>query len=443
MDRERAEAYLRLLAEAELRRVMTMRAGSIPHRWYSLRLALVAQALIAADAIGADIAGEIQDDIGLAVAARHRLPVRRPGRRHTRPAPRRTSWRIVPVSQAIKIPDGSLRREVPVVAYVQWAGGARFIVAEWPFSTLTFAAADDQGVSYQIRWRGVMAQRELQLHPDPPHQIRWLDLATADGEPATRIDLDPQNPTPAPRVTVTPITRSLGELLLDAMAARILIAAALSWQDNHGQPAAASADLRALGDEPGHLVAALHAAGVLPPDSPLPGQLAGLCARLSISGHGITAPPAEELPERWHSMLTPPSREPKAPPAPGILAATAAELPELDGAQIAITGLHHGERGTILHLLATGVTLEAGWPYGIRPLPALWIRDSDSRWHATRLDDVVSPWADNGANPWTDTRMIAAWLRIIPPLNRSTAWIEISAAGQSAQVRATLPLAPQ
>ena len=81
-----------------------------------------------------------------------------------------------------------------------------------------------------------------------------------------------------------------------------------------GQPAAASGDLRARGDGPGHLVAALHAADVLPSDSPVPGQLAGLCARLSISGHGITAPPARELPERWHSMLTRPSREPKGPP---------------------------------------------------------------------------------------------------------------------------------
>ena len=445
MDRERAEAHLRLLAEAELRRVTAMPAGSVPGRWYSPSLTLVAQALTAADAVSPGIADEIQDDIGFAVAARHQLLPRNPGWRRTRPVPQRTSWRIVPVGQAVEIRDGGVRREVPVVAYVQWAGGARFIVTEWPFGTLTFTAADNQGVSYQIRWRGEMASRELQLRPDPPHQIRWLDLTTAGGEPATRIDLDPQNPVPAPHITVTPITRNLGELLLDAMAARILTAAALLRQDNPGQPAAASGDLRALGDGPSHLVAALHAAGVLPPDSPVPGQLAGLCARLgiSISGHGITAPPAADLPGQWHSMLTPPSREPTAPPAPGILAATAAELPELDGAQIAIAGLHHGERGTILHLLATGVTLEAGWPYGIRPLPALWIRDSDGRWHTTRLHDVVSPWADGGANPWTDARMIAAWLRIIPPLNPGTAWIEISAAGQSAHVRATLPLSPR
>ncbi len=60
-------------------------------------------------------------------------------------------------------------------------------------------------------------------------------------------------------------------------------------------------------------------------------------------------------------------------PAPGILAAAVAELPELDGAQIAILGLHHGERGAILHLLASGVTLEGDWKYarGVRPPPVL------------------------------------------------------------------------
>jgi hypothetical protein len=64
-------------------------------------------------------------------------------------------------------------------------------------------------------------------------------------------------------------------------------------------PLTASADLRAhIGDGPGHIVAALHAAGVLPPDSPVPGQLAGLCARLGIDGHGITAPPDGDLPSQ-------------------------------------------------------------------------------------------------------------------------------------------------
>ena len=316
MDRERAETHLRLLAEAELRRVMAMPAGSIPDRWYSARLALVAQALTAVGAVGADVADEIQADVGLAVAARHRLDARGPGPERIRPAPQRASWRVVPVGQVISIRDDDLRRDLLLVAYVQSAGGARFIVAEWPFGPFTFTAADDRGVSYQISWRGEMAPRELQLRPDPPHQIRWLDLTTAAGEPATRIDLDPQ--IPVPDVTVTRNAHSPGELLLDVIAARILTAAAPFSQNTPGQPAAASADLRALvGDGPGHIVAALHAAGVLPPDSPVPGQLAGLCARLGIDGHGITAPPAGDLPDRWHSMLTPPaaSRGRRPPPA--------------------------------------------------------------------------------------------------------------------------------
>ena len=80
MDRERAETHLRLLAEAELRRAMTMPTGSIPGRWYSARLALVGRALIAVGAVGADVADQIQADVGLAVAARHRFFARAPAR---------------------------------------------------------------------------------------------------------------------------------------------------------------------------------------------------------------------------------------------------------------------------------------------------------------------------------------------------------------------------
>ena len=72
MDRERAETYLRLLAEAELRRATTMAARSSPGRWHSARLALAAQALSAVGAVGADVADQIQADVRLAVAVRHR-----------------------------------------------------------------------------------------------------------------------------------------------------------------------------------------------------------------------------------------------------------------------------------------------------------------------------------------------------------------------------------
>jgi hypothetical protein len=49
---------------------------------------------------------------------------------------------------------------------------------------------------------------------------------------------------------------------------------------------------------------ALRQECALPPLSPVPGQPATLCARLNLSGHGITTPPARGLPEPWLSVLT-------------------------------------------------------------------------------------------------------------------------------------------
>ena len=68
----------------------------------------------------------------------------------------------------------------------------------------------------------------------------------------------------------------------------------------------------------------------------------GLCTKMGNPGHGITAPPAADLPQPWRHMLTRPRRLPQAEPAPGIAAAAIAELPELDGARITILGLQHG-----------------------------------------------------------------------------------------------------
>jgi hypothetical protein len=324
-----------------------------------------------------------------------------------------------------------VRWELLVVAYVQSAGGARFTVAGRNARRLT--AADDRGASYQVDWFGGREASELLLRPDPPHQIRWLDLTTVPGKPAIRIDLDPQ--IRVPEVIVTRDAHSPGELLLDVMAARILTSAQPSPRDNLEQLAAGPADLRALvADGPGDIVAALRTADALPPASPVPGQLAGLCARLGISGHGITAPPAADLPEPWRSMLTSyHRRKPQAGPAPGFLAATVVELPELDGAQVAILGLHHDEHVTVLHMLVSGVTLEDDWPYGrgVRPLPVLWIRDSSGRWHATRTIDM-SPSGNSGE--------VILWVQIVPLLDRGTAWIDVVATGPSAEVRTRLPL---
>jgi len=241
---------------------------------------------------------------------------------------------------------------------------------------------------------------------------------------------------------VTRNAHSPAELLLDVIAARILCSGAAVPQYDLEHPPASAADLRAfIADGPGVIVAALHAAGALPPASPVPGQLAGLCTRVGIPGHGITAPPATDLPEPWHSMLTRPRRLPQAAPAPGIAAATIAELPELDGARITILGLHHATivglhnsaTQTIVHILVSGVTPEDDWTYGrvIRPLPTLWVRDSSGRWHATRT---------NGTGPTGTSSEVIMWLEIAPPLDSGTAWIDVVATGRSAEARVRLPI---
>ena len=59
----------------------------------------------------------------------------------------------------------------------------------------------------------------------------------------------------------------------------------------------------------------------------------------------------------------------------------------------------------------------------------IWVRDSGGRWHATR----ACGWA--GASGEVTMR-----LQVLPPLSRDTAWIDVLAAGHSAEVRVTLPL---
>jgi hypothetical protein len=453
MDRERAETHLRQLAEVELRRATA--PGDLG-LGYAGRLPLVAQALIAVGAVDVGTADQIHAELDLALAARYlaagatpqqlaRLIGVRPPRAVTETftASRQGSWRVVPVGQVIRIRDDEIRGELGLLAYLQTTQGGRFTAAGrmhgpapgpgtqplrpgLPVSR-QFTAADDKGASYTVRfsfrtgitgsavWAGV-----LDLRPDPPHEIGWLDLRTAPGEPATRIRLDPQ--IPAPDITVTRKAHSPGELLLDVIAARILTSAESVWQDNPGQ--LADAGLRAfVGDGPGDIVAALQAAGALPPSSPAPGQLAGLCARLGITGHGITAPPAADLPDRWVSMLTCyHRRKPYVTPAP-----------ELDAARLAVLGLRHADRGTILHLHAGGVTMEDDWEYyrAVRPLPALWIRDHAGRWHATR---------DYAPRPLGDDGKVTVDLAIAPPLEAGTPWIDLAVAGPSAQIQARLPL---
>jgi hypothetical protein len=118
----------------------------------------------------------------------------------------------------------------------------------------------------------------------------------------------------------------------------------------------------------------------------VPGQLAALCARLNLTGHGITVPPGRDLPERWLSMLTHGQRTTaQTAPAAGC-AAAAAVLPDLDGIRLSVLGLTSSDDGTILRAHAGGMMRSAYYgPPEHNLAPAIWIRDSRGRWHGTRV----------------------------------------------------------
>jgi hypothetical protein len=181
----------------------------------------------------------------------------------------------------------------------------------------------------------------------------------------------------------------------------------------------------------GDVLAALQECGALPRHSPVPGQLPTLCARLNLTGHGITTPSARHLPEPWLSVLTRyQHRETRAAPVRDGGAAAAAVLPGRDEIQLTILGLHNCQDSTTLHLHASGPAghIISG-PDEPHSWPPVWICDSSGRWHATRTSGQS---AMNGD--------IALRLEIVPPLSRATTWIEVQATGQTAQARARLPL---
>jgi hypothetical protein len=247
-----------------------------------------------------------------------------------------------------------------------------------------------------------------------------------------RIDLNPSTRPPEGAVTLSAATASPGEHLLHAVAARLLATTPAGPSDTRLHPAAPRpGPVPTVADGLGDIIAALQAAGALSPLSPVPGQLAALCASLHLSGHGITAPPARDLPEPWLDMLAHSHRRNTRTDTAGDgCAAAAVAFPDLDGIRLAILGLHTCLGDTVVHMYASGPMCHAVYgPDDLYYLPVIWIRDSGGHCHATRTRGRSGIGGE-----------IALRLQVVPPLSHATTWIEVLAAGQSAQARTTLPL---
>jgi hypothetical protein len=367
--------------------------------------------------------------------------------------------RFVAVGVTVPFDNGHLH----LVSYTWTASGARF-TAVWrmrdSYPALPghhgmppierFSATDDRGGHYRLyitahggpAWTG-----NVGLQPNPPDDIRWIDIS-APGGGETRVGLGPVDP-PDPLNPLDPLhpaapgsaaaevreTKvSPGEHLLNLLAVRLLTIAPEFPHDLRLQLAAVSPgplSYAAIGL--GDVIAALEAADALPPLSPVPGRLAALCASLRVSGHGISAPPARDLPEPWLSMLAHyHRRKPDTAPARDGYATIAAGLPELDGIRVVLLGVDNSDGNTVLNVLVSGLAPDnpRGFSGSDTHFPlSIWVRDSGGRWHATR----TSGWH------WADGEY-AISLHMVPPLAWSTHWIDVLAAGLSAEVRVRLPL---
>jgi hypothetical protein len=431
VDCQRAEAHLRLLAEEELRRPASA--------WGERRIRWVAELLTAIGALDDEVADRIVADFGLALVARQAFPT--PAGRAARLQRRSAAVRFWPATPASSRPPGSgpvPGRLVRLAQVIPFAGGEVYLLSyaqTEPGPQLSlyvrstrqagpsgpeagtleqFTATDDRGTRYQMMVRDLGGGTDgwtLMLAPCPPHDPRWLDLVTAPGRPAVRVDLhQPARPPQDATVTAGPVTASPGEHLLDAVAARLL-----AQDDLLGFPLRQSAPrprpLAPGAEGFGDVIAALQAAGALSPLSPVPGQFAALCARLHLSGHGITAPPARGLPEPWLHMLAHDhgGQAGRAPAADGGAAAAVA-LPDLDGITLAILGLHNCLGRTVVHMHASGPMSQVSYsPAELYYWPVTWICDSGGRWHATR---TLGRSGNAGGT--------ALRVEVVPPLSRAT-----------------------
>ncbi len=452
MDAERAERHLRLLAEAELRHVLATAAdGAAQPAVRAIgRLGRVGGALVAAGAIDPVRVETIAAQFKTAIGVRGFQP---PGLGlHLGRSQRFRSAPVAAVTSRVAAgPDGARMTVVPVGAMLPFRGeeahGEVYFLSlistgdtaripavvrvrrppSGPVMTpvrghlmppQVLLATDDAGRPSNLIFSGGghadAWQGHFNLHPAPARGARWLRVTSGDN--AVQIDLTARPATSG--LTAEPAPATPGERLIDALAESIIVGTALGVR-LPAQPA-----------RPGDIVAALEAAGALSPFSPAPARLAALYQRLGIDSHGITVPPAADLPRPWTDVIAYYGRRHR-PPARSGIAALPVLLPEIDGARFGLAGLHAQDGQTVLQLVATGL----GQPH-FQSGPAVyfgsswWLRDDAGHWHVA----VTHDWTSDG------TGQACLGLRVYPPLGRTVTSLELDVTGATTRVRAHLPV---
>ncbi|HEX6452639.1 MAG TPA: hypothetical protein VF060_24665 [Trebonia sp.] len=451
---ERAETYLRLLAEDALRPPAGDAPPSpAPAEAAADRVYRAANLLVDAGVITDTQAAWILLDLATALRARGRPepPPVPPGliRRVAAARPKRSAvpsaeWRVLPgpapvpgahLMALVLTPDRVL---APATLSFPPSAGIPDLQG-MPWAGLT--AADGTGTTYWITsatgsWAGSTWTGTILMRPAPPARAGWVKISSRNG---FSLLIPIPDASPAPAVLPEPVSDSPGERLLTRHAEAVLASlpgglprpAVLPRPTGPDRPPGGG---RFAPVEPGftELTGTLEAAGALSALSPVSRQVAALHTLLGLpDGAEVSNGSLSDLPGRWLHVVTHYGRRKQLPPASGT-ATIGAGLPDLDGARFAVAGLHSGPAGTHLHVVARG----------LRPLPhrvppgfegdtgfSWWLRDDSGGWHLGAIEEAIPVAAE------TVLRMA-----MLPPLTHRTATLTAEVTGRSTRVAAALPV---
>lgn len=423
--RERAETYLRLLAETALR---TTTDDGLE------RVRRATDILLEAGAVTDQAAAQILADLQFALRLRGRQTPFSPGSRLQRLAgfwppgiPAATEpWRVVqagpptPGWRLMALVLTADKALAPATIYLPSAtaspGGVAVAFAE-------FTATDDLGTLYRLgflggAWAASAWTGTVVFTPAPPPAARRLEIIGPNGR-VLRVEITAAPPgDTTPGVVLRPVAESLGEQLLTRRAEALLGAVARGDRNIHGLGQSALAELATT----------LEAAGLLSPLSPAAARLAALGQLIGLPTEG----PAGEVPARWTSVVAHYGRRRHLPPVTGT-AAIGAPLPEIDGVQLAIVGLRSGGAGTFLHVVVRGLAPRpsqrppwTNWASGF----SWWARDDADGWHLGAVEDISPVGGAEGL----------LRLALLPPLAHATATLTIEVTGTAQRITANLPV---
>lgn len=142
------------------------------------------------------------------------------------------------------------------------------------------------------------------------------------------------------------------------------------------------------------------------------------------ASHGITAPPAAEIPGPWASVLAQRDAEPAAVDREWF--APVGTVIDIEGTRLALAGLSSAAGQSHLHVVASGLPELPIYGWGL----SWWVRNGAGNWHVTAETEPDLNRAGGGAFR----------LRLTPPLAVRPEEIEVVVTGSVTRARAVVPV---